>query len=404
MNEIEQKVLLWIEKHLLLILLVTCTLLGIIIRLALKDITSADFISFLLPWYEEISENGISKQVGDYNLLYQMIIWTMTKLHSTPLYAYKMLSCFFDIVLAVTACVIVGTNCKKFKKEKSALAYCIVWLSPIVFLNSAAWAQCDAIYSTFCLLAILALGCRKNNLSLCLLGIAFAFKLQAVFVLPLFLFLYFLRRDFSVFRFVLIPLSMIGISLPAVLWGRSITEVFTIYANQTNTYQSISMNYPSVWLLLCSAGDASQYSYMKTPAICISACVLALMMFWWLQKSYDAEGKNLYIMAYLLIYTCVLFLPSMHERYGFLYEVLAIILAVMIPKMIPLSIALIFISMSTYGAFLFGNASNLLTLSWLNLVIYIASIFVLEKKLAADAKERAGLCSRPSISTRNLAR
>ena len=145
------------------------------------------------------------------------------------------------------------------------------------------------------------------------------------------------------------------------------------------------MNYPSVWLLLCKAGDASQYSTMKAFTICICAFALTLMMFWWIQKGYKAEGKNLYIMAYLLCYTCVLFLPSMHERYGFLYEILAIVLAVMIPKMTLLSIALICISMNTYGAYLFGSSENLLTLTWLNIVIYVASIFLLGKELYGKA-------------------
>lgn len=148
------------------------------------------------------------------------------------------------------------------------------------------------------------------------------------------------------------------------------------------------MNYPSVWLLLCNAGDVFQYSIMKKFTIGITAFVLSLMIFWWLQKGYKTEGKNLYIMAYLLCYTCVLFLPSMHERYGFLYELLAIVLAVMVPKMTVLSIALMCISMNTYGAYLFGHSTNLLTLTWLNIVVYVASIFMLRKELATDTKER----------------
>lgn len=233
----------------------------------------------------------------------------------------------------------------------------------------------------------MALDRRQYTAGLCLLGIAFAFKLHAVFALPIFLFVYFVRREFSALRFAFVPLSMIGISLPAVLLGkRSILEIFTIYVNQTNSYQSIAMNYPSVWLLLCKSGDAAQYGYMKLPTICITVFVLVLLMLWWLKKGYKTEGENLYMMAYLLTYTCVLFLPSMHERYGFLYEVLAIILAVMIPKMIPLCIGLICCTLSTYGSYLFGNAANLLALSWLNLAMYMVSIFVLEKELAAGTK------------------
>ena len=128
---------------------------------------------------------------------------------------------------------------------------------------------------------------------------------------------------------------------------------------------------------------------MKLPTICITICVLALLMCWWLRKGYKPEGKNLYIMAYLLSYTCVLFLPSMHERYGFIYEVLAIILAVMMPKMAPLCIGLMYISLTTYGSVLFGNAENLLALTWLNSAIYVISIFMLDKEMSANTPQRA---------------
>ena len=388
MSKIEKNILSWIDKHLLFILLAACTLVGVIVRLGLKNIASSDFVEFLQPWYEEISETGLSKQVGNYNLLYQLIIWAMTKLPIRSLYGYKIFSCVFDMVLAVTAFAIVDMIYKHQRREKSVLAYCIVWLSPIVFLNSAAWAQCDAVYSSFCLLAVMMMDRKKYSAGLCLLGIAFAFKLQAVFILPLFFFMYYRRRDFSILQFILVPLSMIGISLPAALiGGRNLAEVISIYADQAIRYQRISMNYPSVWLLLCRANDSSQYAYMRKPTVLLTAFALLLMMFWWLRKGYKAEGKNLYIMAYLLCYTCVFFLPSMHERYGFLYEVLAIVLAVMIPKMILPAIALICISMNTYGSYLFGIEVNISTLAWLNLVIYIASIFVLGKELSANANE-----------------
>lgn len=388
MNKIEKKLLIYIEKHLSFMLLTVCMLLGLAIRYALKDFTSADYVYSLQPWYKEIAENGISKQVGDYNLLYQMVIYVMTMFHIRPLYAYKIFSCFFDMALAFTIADIVSLNSARFKKEKATLAYCFVWLSPIIVLNSAAWAQCDAIYSFFCLFSILLLEKKHYCMSLCFLGIAFAFKLQTVFLLPLFFFLYFKQKNFSIVQFALIPLSMLGISFPAVLGGRKLTEVFTIYTNQANTYQSISENYPSVWLLLCKAGDGAQYDYMKIPTICITIFVLTLIMFRWLKKDYKIDGKNLYIMAYLLCYTCVFFLPSMHERYGFLYEVLSIALAIMIPKMAPLSVALICVSMNTYGSFLFGRSLNLPILSWLNLAIYILSIFILEKEMGRETTER----------------
>ena len=120
MNKKERKVLQWVDTHLPMILLLACTLLGAAIRFKLRGITSGDYTGYLQPWYDEISKNGIFKQVGDDNLLYQMMIWLMTKVKVAPLYAYKIFSCFFDMVLAITAFVIVKINAKRVRESGHA--------------------------------------------------------------------------------------------------------------------------------------------------------------------------------------------------------------------------------------------------------------------------------------------
>ena len=228
---------------------------------------------------------------------------------------------------------------------------------------------------------------KKYNASMCLLGVALAFKLQAIFIFPLFLFVYFVRKEFSITKFLLVPISMIGISLPSLFWGRSILEIFSIYLNQTNTYQAISKNYPSFWMLMCKENDATPYKYMKLACICVAIFVLALLMYRWLKKGYSTNGKNLYMMAYLVVYTCVLFLPGMHERYGYVYEILAIILALLVPKMIPICIGLVCITLNTYGHYLFSLDINLMLLAAINTIIYVISIYLLDKEMNKTLKE-----------------
>lgn len=389
MTKFEKKILDLADLHLPLLLAALCTLLGIDVRISLREVVSDDYNTFLLPWYNLISANGLSQQVGDYNFLYQFIICILTKVQIPSLYAYKICSCIFDWVLAITAGVIVHSIATREREWAGCLAYCAVLLSPIVFLNSAAWAQCDAIYSAFALLAILHLERKQYTRAMCFLGVSFAFKLQAVFVLPLFLFVYFMERKFSAARFLLVPCTMVILSSPIVLWGRSLTEVVKIYFSQTGTYQAMSMNYPSPWLLLCQAWEQTQYAYLKNAAIIVTVFVLAVLMVWWIRRSCAPTGKNLYMMAFLLVYTCVLFLPSMHERYGYLYEVLAIILAILIPKTIPLCAGLLAISMNTYGIYLFGVSGNWTFLVCANLFFYCAYIYSLKEEFQPGITEKA---------------
>jgi len=92
------------------------------------------------------------------------------------------------------------------------------------------------------------------------------------------------------------------------------------------------------------------------------------------------------MMAFLLCYTCVLFLPSMHERYGFIYEVLAIILAVRMPKTAPLCAGLLGISLCTYGIYLFQwECVPLNTLAVLNLALFVGYTWVLLRKMNEES-------------------
>ena len=93
MPKFEERILGFADQHLPLLLAALCTLLGIAVLVSLREVVSGDYKDFLLPWYNLISANGLSQQVGDYNFLYQFIIWILTKIQIPSLYAYKICSC-----------------------------------------------------------------------------------------------------------------------------------------------------------------------------------------------------------------------------------------------------------------------------------------------------------------------
>ena len=78
----------------------------------------------------------------------------------------------------------------------------------------------------------------------------------------------------------------------------------------------------------------------------------------------------------------------MHERYGYLYEILAVVLAVLIPKTIPLCIGLLCISLSTYGAFLFWIEVNWPVLVCANLALYGIYVNCLTKEMQSSIHNR----------------
>ncbi len=383
----EKKLLSKVQDHLQYVFAAVCFLAGVGIRISLGNVASADYVWFLEPWYEQIKESGITEQVGNYNLLYQLVIFIFTRAGAAPMPAYKLFSAVFDFLLSLTAGHIVRNVADAEKEWKGILAFAAVWLSPMVFTNSAAWAQCDAIYTFWAVLALYCAQRERYPASFILLGISFAFKLQAVFFLPIFVFIYFVRKKFSVACFALVPAAMIGASLPAmVMGGRNLSEVFRIYMQQTDAYQRMANNYPSVWLLLCDAGSAEQYQYFKPIAIMMTILVLGLLVIRFIRKGYRLKDRNLYYIALLMTYTCVLFLPSMHERYSFPYEILAIVVAVLLPRTVPLCVGLLCISMRTYGSFLFAVPINMTYLVYANLVIYGLYAAILFRELDAEKR------------------
>jgi len=388
MNSIERKILEKIEKYLPEIVFVVATIIGFFMRFQLRTIVSGDAHTCLMPWYHEIADNGLYTQVGDYSMLYQFIIWIMTRFPAIPnLFAFKAFSCLFDYATAIFASLIVARMGIADKRWSSVLTYALILICPTVWVDSAAWAQCDSIYTAFVLLGILCLDKEKYNTAMVALGLAFSFKLHAAFALPVYLFYYFAKRKFSILRFAIIPATMVVTSLPLVFWGRNPFETFVIYSKQTSTWKSMANGYPSIWLTMFGENNELQYEYMAPIAILTTVCVLAAFMVCWYRKKCMPMGRNLLIMTFLLTYSSVFLLPAMHERYGFVYEICAIMLAVVIPKTIPLAVTLIVISMGTYASYLFYAPTNYVTMVWLNLFVYLAYIYVLRKEIKSEEKE-----------------
>lgn len=368
------------------------SVIGLYIRFSLRDFMSVDSYVYLLPWYEEIKANGglqaLKEQVGNYNVLYQFLIAIMTYLPIKSLYAYKLLSMMFDYLLAgAVAWLVYDVTEGENKDCKAALAYMCVILSPVVFLNSSAWAQCDSIYTFFVVIALVAFFKEYYVRAFILYGFAVAFKLQAVFLLPFFLFVYFAKKKFSILNFGIIPVVMCVSGLPGILMGRSVLDIFRIYLGQMNEWEKMSMNYPSFWLLLNDGAVVDSYATLKNVAIAITVTVLAAWMISWLVNYVKLDVENMMYMAFILCYTCVLFLPSMHERYGFIYEILAIVIAFLNKRTCILLLPLCSISMATYGSFLFSGTIDMRTLTILNVVVYVVYVVLLtrcifEKKTA----------------------
>lgn len=377
MYKVERQIVEWIDRHLTVIFIVAVSVCGILIRFMFRNFESGDSKAFLLPWWEEINNNGgiraLKYQTGNYNMLYQFLIAVMTYLPIKPLYQYKILSGIFDYLLALG----VGFMSYKLTNKdmtKGALAYAVTLMSPLVIFNSAAWAQCDSIYVFFIVLSLILLMDEHYGISFFVLGVAFSFKLQAVFILPFFIFYYFKERKFSIIQFLLIPLAMCVTAIPSLVMGRGIADVFMNYVEQIGTYTSLAINYPSVW---CVVNEAVSPETLKAPAVIITVVLIGIFMYIWIKSAENMDKKKMLYCAFILAYTCVLFLPKMHERYGYLYEILAILIAFVDRKTIIPCVILNMVSLITYSSYLYGVSYDARILGCINGLVYLAYVVML---------------------------
>jgi Gpi18-like mannosyltransferase len=292
-------------------------------------------------------------------------------LDTPDLYLIKLLSIFFDVVLAWSAMKLVGLFSRSAGKR--LFAFMAVLFLPTVVLNGALWGQCDSIYTAFAVMSLWLALDGKPKLSMAAIAAAFAFKLQAVFVMPVFLaFLYTGRVKLR--HFLIFPLTYVAFMLPAVASGRPLAEALTVYFQQAGTVGSaLNYNSPSVFAFVHKAVDVEMYSRLGIGA---AFAFMSLVLYWLYIRREQVTDRVLLAAALLLSVGIPFLLPHMHDRYFFMADILTLVFAVTAPRHFLLPVLASFASLLGYHAYL--KMRFLLPMSYgaTALVLVIALVFL----------------------------
>ncbi|WP_167957524.1 hypothetical protein [Anaerosporobacter faecicola] len=356
MNNIEKTILGVVEEKRHILYFYIISVLALVIRIVGFDFMSNDMSVFLIPWYNNIKESGglssLDTRIGNYNLLYQTLISFMTYLKINCVYLYKMLSILFDYVLALS----IGSFIATYKEKKSFrfefnVAYTVVLFLPTVVLNSSYWGQCDSIYTAFLILTLLYLYKEKFTLAFLFFGLGLAFKLQTIFLLPFLLCYYIYKKKFSILLFGLSLFSFWFSGIIAYMNGRNILDAFRIYQEQADTYHNMWLNVSSFWVLV---GD--NYDTLHTGSIIITIILCGLGLYTILENKKKLATMEEYLnTACWFLWTCLPFLPAMHERYTYALDLVLLILCFINKHYIKYAALSILLSLITYGSYLFSN-------------------------------------------------
>ena len=133
MLKIERKLLLWVEKHMFLLLAVLAAVMGLYLRRGAIWWNSPD-----AGYYFDAHQGNI--QSGCYHLLVHLVQY----LPMLPLHAVKWLAVAADYAVAVLAVIAVGGH-REETKLKSSFFFVVCLLSPVGYLRGSCWAQVDSI-------------------------------------------------------------------------------------------------------------------------------------------------------------------------------------------------------------------------------------------------------------------
>jgi Gpi18-like mannosyltransferase len=246
-------------------------------------------------------------------------------------------SVLFDLLLAFFVYRIVAL--RQLPAWQPILAGAVVLLLPTVVTNSGWWGQADSIYAAFAVGGIYFVLQHRPWWACAFFGIALALKLQTVFIFP-FLSVLVLTRRLPWRALLAIPLVYLALDVPALLVGADPGQLLTIYARQTDTYQDLALNAPSVYQFV-SAGNAADAirtaGVLFTGAVVIALTAMIVLRRTgqgWLRIGWrrpELTATRIVLLATTTVILVPFLLPAMHERYFYLADVLSVVAAFYLP-------------------------------------------------------------------------
>lgn len=293
------------------------------IRIALLYFPSRDYNIYLSQWLLAMRPLSVKEalvtEIGDYNLPYLYFLIILSRFKLNDLIFIKFFSCVFDVLTAYFVMKVVAL--KTDKKHWQLLSFAFTLAVPTVILNSSFWGQCDSVYAAFCVASLYYAMKERGFLSIAMFSLAFVFKLQSIFIVPALLVCLIIKKIKPI-HLSLFPIIFVAASLPAIIAGRNLASIVGIYANQASEYSDLVLNAPSVFQLV---GNVS-FDNFKVFGIFFAGVAVFMLVYICYVYRESINQKDMVSLFFLSSLIFPYLLPSMHDRYFFLADVLSVLL------------------------------------------------------------------------------
>ena len=329
--------------------------LAFMIRWKLMPIQSADYYGFLEKWMQTIRDNGgyrsLSMQISNYTSPYMYIMTILSYISTNDLYALKLVSVLFDYLASVAVFLIMYHMTADVRKSVFGMAALL--LAPTVIIDGAYWCQCDMIYTTFLLYSFYYFLKGKSSTSMIFFSVSFAFKLQSLFLLPFFLIMWLKKRTIQLKHLLWVPIIYVISAFPAWMMGRDFKDLILIYFDQSATYPWGTLEYPNIYALLGETmPDMRHAAEVSGAGTFMTVILLGCIAYYFYTRQIKLTNELMVTLALFTVAIIVYTLPHMHDRYGYLVDLFAIIYGVYRVKKLPVTCGFILVSILTFMPYL----------------------------------------------------
>ena len=368
--------------------------LAVFLRALALDYQSTDYQVFLSRWAEAFRDNGgfaaVALPIGNYNAPYLYFLAAISYLPLPDLYLIKLFSILFDVVLAWGGLRLV----RHFTGVgwRPAGCFCALLLLPTAVLNGACWGQCDCLYAALCLHALSCGLRRRGTASAALMGLAFSFKLQTVFLLPLWAGLWVAGRV-KLRQLAAFPAAYAATCVPALLLGKPLGDILGVYVGQTQEGAgALNYNSPSFYAFFPYGAQLNE-GFWAAVGIALALLLVLAVLLALLACRRRVSDLALLTAGAVLAVGVPFLLPYMHDRYLYPADVLTLAWAFVLPRRAPVPVLVQLSSLSAYLIYfrqkftlllhLWGNTYTMLAESLLTLLALVWAVWSLGEELRA---------------------
>ena len=289
----------------------------------------------------------------------------------------KIVTAVFEVLAAVMLGVIVHRLTGH--KIQAFLAYGISMVLPVLAAGSAMWGMGDSVYLFFVLLSVylLMMGEKGFVFSLVFYGMAVFFNVYALFLLPVYVWCFWVRKNASdsVLGFIA---PLLGVLLHFVM-DRGVDSAFVLFREEGKLAASrgsvlLSYNFPNLYQLIGKDAYVHEYGTGFRYVVLGGAFVAMVLGIRFIR---EMTAEKIVVSGLLFSIALPWFLPFMDERAGLLAAVFSVLYGFTDLKRFYIPVMQVTITYLSYAAYFRGESflpMSVIALAQLGVFVYLVYV------------------------------